>query len=538
MTRDVVIIGGGHNGLIAAALLAKAGLKPLVLEQSNRVGGCATTSDIAPGYRCPTLAHRAAIHPSVFRALGPSVGPLETSRPDALVCAPTRDNGRALTLWSDAARAVQEIARFSTRDAERYPRFLESVAKVGGVVAALMAAPPPEVDGTTAADIASLLGTLRRFRALGKTDAYRLLRWLPMPVADLVGEWFESEPLSATVAADGVFGACLGPRSSGSAATLLLLGAGEGGPIAPGWVPRGGMSAIGDSLAGAARALGAEIRLGAQVGRVAVEDGRARGVVLATGDEVSARLVVSNLDPRRTLLELVDPVHLPPDFRRAVRNIRMRGTLAKVNYAVSALPSFAGLQDRGHESQQAALSGCVRLCRSIDGIERAFDAAKYGGFSDEPWIELAIPSIADPGLAPEGHHVISAYVQFAPYELRRTTWDQERERLGDTATRTIASYAPGFETAIVARQVITPLDLERTYGLTGGHIFHGELALDQLLLARPLLGWARYRTPIDNLFLCGNGTHPGTGLDGRAGMLAAREIVKDLRRDRRFQRRQ
>jgi phytoene dehydrogenase-like protein len=234
------------------------------------------------------------------------------------------------------------------------------------------------------------------------------------------------------------------------------------------------------------------------------------------------------------MLDLVDPVHLPPDFRRAIRNVRMRGTLAKVNYAVSALPAFAGLQDRNLESQKAAISGCVRLCRSIDGLERAFDAAKYGRFSDEPWIELAIPSISDPRLAPEGHHVVSAYVQFAPYQLRGTTWDLEGERLGDAVTRTIEAYAPGFETTIIARQVITPLDLERTYGLTGGQIFHGELALDQLLLARPLLGWARYRTPIDNLFLCGNGTHPGTGLDGRAGMLAAREIVRNAGRDRRL----
>jgi len=530
VTRDVVIIGAGHNGLIAAALLAKAGLKPLEHERSDRVGGCATMSEIAPGYHCPTLAHRAAIHPSVLRALGPSAGPLKMSRPDALVCAPARDGGHALTLWADTARAVQEIARCSPRDGERYPRFLESVARIGGVISALIAAPPPEIDRTTAADIASLLRTVRRFRALGKTDAYRLLRWLPMPVADLMGEWFDSEPLSATIAADGVFGAYLGPRSSGSAATLLLRGAGEGRPIAPGSMPPGGMGALGDSLAGAARALGAEIRLGAHVGRVTVEDGRARGIVLASGDEVPARLVVSNLDPRRTMLDLVDPVHLLPDFRRAIRNVRMRGTLAKVNYAVSVLPSFGGLRDHDPQSQKAALSGCVRLCRSIDGIERAFDAAKYGGFSDEPWIELAIPSIADPRLAPDGHHVISAYVQFAPYELRRTTWDQERERLGDTATRTIASYAPGFERTIVARQIITPLDLERTYGLTGGQIFHGELALDQLLLARPLLGWARYRTPIENLFLCGNGTHPGTGLDGRAGLLAAREIVKDLGR--------
>jgi phytoene dehydrogenase-like protein len=286
------------------------------------------------------------------------------------------------------------------------------------------------------------------------------------------------------------------------------------------------MGALADALGSAARAAGAEIRLSADVRQIVVVDGAATGVVLATGERVDARHVVSSADPRRTLLGLVDPVLLPPEFVRRVQNIRMRGTLAKVNYAVSSLPGFTSLATVERSRQTAALSGCIRLASNMDAIERAFDAAKYGQYAEEPWIELTIPSIADPDLAPLGQHVVSAYVQFTPYNLRGTSWDAERDRLGDVATRTIASYAPGFDRSIVARQVITPLDLERTYGLTGGHIFHGELALDQLFIARPLLGWAGYRTPIRDLFLCGSGTHPGTGLDGRSGRLAAKEILR------------
>lgn len=522
--RDVVVIGGGHNGLVAAAFLAKAGLKPLVLERADRVGGCAITTEIAPGFRCPTLSHRAAIDPGVVRALALERHGLQILRPDAIVGAPAA-GGRWLTLWADTARARHEIAAFSARDADRYPAFLASLAATGDVLRRLLATRPPPLDDPSARDLVDLLKTGRRFRALGRTNAYRLLRWLPMAVADLAQEWFESEPIRAVVAAGGVLGSYLGPRSAGSAAILLLLSAREGHPIGTGWAARGGTGAISDAIASAARAAGAEIRTGAEVREILVDDGVAAGVVLASGERIDARTVVSNADPRRTLLGLVDPVHLTPEFVARVQRIRMRGTLAKINYALTALPRFEGLAASDEASQRAALSGAVRLGRNTDVLERAFDAAKYGGFADEPWIELTIPSIADPALAPAGRHVLSAYVQFAPFSLRGTTWDAERERFGDVATRAIAAFAPGFERTVVARQVITPLDLERTYGLTGGHIFHGELAIDQLFSARPLLGWARYGTPIRNLYLCGSGTHPGTGLDGRSGALAAKEIL-------------
>ena len=523
--RDVIIIGGGHNALVAAALLAKAGMTPLVLERTDRPGGCARTSELAPGFRCPTLSHVASIDPSILRALRLERHGLEIIRPPIAAYAPAAD-GRALALWTDGPRAAASIAAFSGTDAARYPEFLDSVARISRAVRTVMETLPPSIDNPSGADAIGMLKAAKAFRSLRRADAYRLLRWLTMPAADLVGEWFESEPLRATVAAGGILGSFLAPRSAGSAALLLLLGAGEGHPIANGWQVKGGPGALADALAKAAQEAGAEIRTGADVARISVQDAAACGVVLSSGEELSARLVVSGLDPKRTFLGLVDPMELGPDFLRRVRNIRAAGTLAKVNYAVSALPRFAG-EAAGNP---AALSGRIRLNPDLDSIERSFDAAKYGTIAEEPWMELTIPSIVDTALAPAGGHVISAYVQYAPYTLRGTTWDAERDRLGRIADRTIARYAAGFEASVLERQVLTPLDLERMVGLTGGHVFHGELALDQLFITRPLLGWSRYATPVRNLYLCGSGTHPGTGLNGRSGALAAKEIVRHFRR--------
>jgi phytoene dehydrogenase-like protein len=462
------------------------------------------------------------------RALGLEQHGLRMAAGDACGCVPST-NGRALTIWRDQSRTQQELAAASAADADRYPKFLASVGAVNAVLRQLTAAPAPPLDLPAAADLVALLRTGRRFRALSRKDAYSLLRWLPMPVADFAEEWFEQSPIRVAVAAGGVMGSHLGPRSAGSTAIFLLLSARGDAPLAAGWTARGGIGAVTEAIAAAARQAGAEIRTGASVKHVIVRDEAAHGVVLDSGEEVPARAVVSSADPRRTLLTLIDPVHLPPDFRLAARHIRMRGTLSKVNFAVSALPRFSSLAGLDVASQAAALSGWIRLARDVNAIERAFDAAKYGAIGDEPFIELAIPSLADPALAPAGRHVVSAYVQFTPAELRGTTWEVEGARLGDRVAHVIDAYAPGFAGQVLGRQVITPIDLERDYGLTGGQIFHGELAIDQLLLARPLLGWARYATPVRNLYLCGSGTHPGTGLDGRSGALAAREILKALR---------
>ncbi len=527
MSLDVLVVGAGHNGLIAATLLAKAGLRTLVVEASGRIGGAAVTGEIAPGFRCSTLAHRAHLDPGIIAALDLDHHGLRIVWPEAVVTAPTLD-GRALTLWRHAPAAVQALAPFSIRDAGRYPEFLASTRAVSAVLGSLMSSAAPDIDQLSAGDLLTLLRTTAAFRSLGKTDAYRLLRWTAMPAADFVTEWFESEPLRATVAAAGLLGGFAGPRSAGTTAALLWLGANADQPIAPGWTAIGGIGAVSSALASAARAAGVEIRSGARVQRDLVKDEAVTGIVLEGGEEIRADRVVSTADPRRTLLTLVDPVQLAPEFRRRIANIRMRGTLAKVNYAVSALPAFPGLRSLDATARGAALGGVVRLADGTDGIERAFDAVKYGRYADVPWIELAVPSLADPALAPEGAHVISAYVQFAPLGLRASTWDAERERFGDAATATIDDYAPGFARSVLTRQVITPLDLQDTYGLTGGHIFQGEIALDQLLVGRPTLGWARHQTPIRGLFLCGAGTHPGAGLDGRSGWLGARAVLRAI----------
>lgn len=527
--RDAIVIGAGVNGLVAATLLAKRGLKPLVLEAAEQVGGCAITSEIAPGFRCPTLSHWAALDPGLVRALDLERHGLQIIASPAIGCAAPA-GGPALVLWNDTARTVAGLEAASRADAARYPEFERSLSALGGVLRRVLSAPAPSMDRPAAGDLFELLKTGRQFRGLGRADAYRLLRWLPMPVADFATEWFETPPLQAAIAAGGVFGSFLGPRSAGSTAVFLLMAARHDHPMAAGWTARGGTGAIASALASAARAAGAEIRTSARVKKIAIRDEAAAAVVLETGEEIAARRILSSADPRRTFLGLVDPAHLPHDFREAVRQIRMRGTLAKINFAVSAMPAFSGLARLDAGQQAAALSGWIRLSPSINAIERAFDAAKYGGVADEPAVELSIPSITDPGLAPAGKHVVSAYVQFAPAALRNSSWAVEKERLGTNVARLIDRAAPGFEASIVDGDIISPADLEETYGLTGGQIFHGEIALDQLYLARPLLGWARYQTPIRNLYLCGSGTHPGTGLDGRAGRLAAQEVLRANRR--------
>jgi phytoene dehydrogenase-like protein len=519
--NDVLVIGGGHNGLAAAAFLARAGFKTLVLERDDRVGGAARTSEIAPGFRSSTLAHAASIDPAIARALALDRHGLQIIRPEVDVCA--IGGGQPLTLWHDTARAAAEVATRSADDASRYPKFIDTFSRISRVLRSVIAAVPPSIDDPSAGDLIELLKAGRAFRGLGKADGYRLLRWAPMAVADFAAEWFRDESLRAVLAGGGILGSFLGPWSAGSTAVLLLLGASEGHPFATGWFAKGGIGAVADALAAAARQAGAEIRTGVDVEQITVNGEAATGVRLASGETLEAKAVVSNLDPRRTLLGLIDPVYLDPEFVRRVQNIRAHGTLAKINYAVSAVPRFAGVT-------APALTGRVRIATDIDGIERAFDAAKYGRFSDEPWIELTIPSLIDPTLAPANQHVVSAYVQYAPYRLRGTSWDAERDRLADAATRQIERHAPGFTSSIVARETLTPLDLERRYGMTGGHIFHGELSLDQLFVSRPILGWSRYATPIRNLYLCGCGTHPGTGLSGRSGALAARVIAAAQRR--------
>jgi phytoene dehydrogenase-like protein len=523
--RDVVIVGGGHNGLITAFYLAKAGFKPLVLERSAQVGGAAVTDEFHPGFRCSTLAHTAGpLRPEIIRDLQLEKHGLKLITPEVCVTTLSPD-GRALSLYQDAARSAQEIAAFSQKDAAKYPEFQQSLAKMGKVIGDALATTPPDIDHPSSGDMWSMLKTGRAIRNLGKKDMFRLLRWGPMAVADLVAEYFETELLRAVVAARGVFGTFLGPWSAGSALVLLIRAAADPHPAGSSFFAARGMGAITQAMASAAKAAGAEIRTNAEVIEIRVQNGAATGVVLSTGEEIQAKAVISNADPKRTLLKLTDPTHLSPDFVQKLQHYRGNGTVAKVNLALSGLPDFTALKNGNGE----ALKGRIHIGHEIDYIERAFDECKYGNFSRAPYLEATIPSLTDPTLAPEGKHVMSIYMQYAPYKLKGD-WEEQRNALGQTVVQTLAQYAPNLPGMILTHQIITPLDLEEKYGLTGGQIFHGDLALDQFFTMRPLLDWARYKTPIENLYLCGSGTHPGAGLTGGSGANAAREILKELKR--------
>src|SRR5271165_1842015 len=525
-TRDVVIIGAGHNGLVTAFYLAKAGLKPLVLERRPQAGGCAITSEFHPGFRCSTLAHASGpIRPDVVRDMNLAAHGLKTYTPDVRVLSLGQD-GQHLALYSDTGRTQQEIAKYSTKEAANYAEFQKALASIAAVIDHLLRMTPPDIDAPASGNVFDLLKTGRKIRGLEEKDFYRLLRWMPMAAADLVAEWFDTELLRATIAAQGIFGTYLGPWSAGSGAALLLRAAADGNPAGGATYVMGGTGALTTAMAIAAQAAGAEIRASVEVAQAKVKDGVAVGIVLSDGSEIDTRAIISNADPKRTLLGFVDPQHLAPSFLQRLQHYRMNGTVAKVNLALNGLPTFNGLSG----DASALLGGRVQVSPEVDYLERAFDASKYGEFSQHPYLEATVPTLSDPSLAPAGKHVMSIYMQYAPYNLRNADWDSQRDALGDVVVNTLAEYAPDLPAKIEAREVITPKDLELTYGLTGGHIFHGELALDQLFTMRPLLDWAQYRTPIKGLYLCGSGTHPGNGLTGGSGANAAREIAKELRR--------
>lgn len=520
---DAVVIGGGVNGLTCAAELARSGVRTLLIEKRPAVGGCAALGEMAPGFTVPTLSHDTGpLRGDVVEDLQLYVHGL-TFRDSAVHVGALSPDGRGLTLYDDAHRTAQQLRSWSRNDANAWPGFQASLHKIGALIANLFVTTPPSVDQPSTRDVFALMQTLGAFRSMAKADQWRLLRWGPMAVADLVGEQLEDELLRATVAADGVFGAMLGPWSAGSGLQLLVTAANRALAWPGGRVVTGGPAAVVRALERACTRYGVEVRTGDGVRQIDINDDRAVGVTLDSGVHVEARSVVSAVDPKRTFLTMCDAGHLPPEFLWRIKHYRMRGTLAKVNLALSALPQFAG-------ATREMLSGRVRLAPDIDYLERAFDHAKYGRFSPHPWIEFTIPSLNDPSLAPPGAHVLSAYAQFAPYALRDGNWDASREALGKAVIGTLAQYAPDLKELIVAGETLTPLDLERGWGLTGGHIFHGELSLDQFFTMRPLLGYGNYSTPLRGLFLCGSGAHPGTGMTGGSGLNAAREIHRVLNR--------
>src|SRR3984885_4146246 len=421
-TRDVVIIGGGHNGLVTAFYLAKAGFKPLVLERRGQPGGAAITEEFHPGFKGSILAHTAGpIRPDILRDMQLDRHGLKLITPDVSTVSLSPD-GRALVLYNDVRKAAEEIGKLSKKDATRYVEFQESLAKIGKVIGEALTLAPPNIDEPSKGDLWGMLQTGRAIRKLGKKDMYRLLRWGPMAVADLVAEYFETELLRATIAARGIFGTFLGPWSAGSSLVLLLRAAGDSHPAGSANFAVGGMGAITQAMAAAAIQAGAEIRSGAEVIDVRVKDGAATSVVLSNGEEIIGKAIISNADPKRTLLKLVDPIHLTPDFVMKLQHYRMPGTVAKVNLALSGLPNFSALSGASGDM----LSGRIHIGPEIDYLERAFDESKYGNFSRHPYLEVAIPSIADPSLAPAGKHVMSIYMQYAPYKLKGGDWESQR----------------------------------------------------------------------------------------------------------------
>ena len=514
---DAIVIGAGSNGLVAAAALGKAGKHVLVVDSAEDIGGQRRLSDFAPGFRSPLSADTGWLPPTVARGLGlTSIG---MTAPKVVGSVVGEDTG--LTLSADPTRAATAIRARSTHDAERWPSFVELLGKLAGFLEAMYQLPAPDIDAALSfGELAPLVGLGRKFRALGRTDMLELLRVLPMSLQDLLDDWFENPLVKAAVAGGGIRDIRQGPRSGGTSFVLLhhLVG-GHGG--ARGWWGERPDAFVG--AAAAARSNRVDVRTGATVARILVRDDAATGVALANGDELTAPIVISTADPVRTLLGLVDPVWFDPEFLRALRNIKFRGCTAIVRFALDRLPDIRDLDD-----SPAALTGAVSLSPSLDALEHAYDAAKYGQLSDSPHIEITAPTLRWPSLAPPGKHVLVARAQYAPYELRDGgQWDDTRScELGETVTRAIARVMPGFTESIAHREILTPRDLESRYGATEGALTQGEMTLDQILFMRPVPGWGRYAMPIDGLYLAGSGTHPGPGVLGGAGWLAAKQILR------------
>jgi len=525
---DAVIIGGGHNGLVTAAYLARAGLQTLVLERRPVLGGACVTEEPWAGYKVSTLAYLCSLfQPRIVRELQlarfgyvlyPKDPAFFTAFPD----------GRHLFFWQDQHRTLAELGKFSARDAAMYPMYEAQLARLGAFIETLLLETPPNIVARRPTDLFGLARLGLRLLKLHDGDLRVLLKLLTQSVQQFLDERFASDEIKATLATDGVIGTHGGPAMPGTAYVLLHHCMGSATGIRGLWgFVRGGMGALAQALAGAAEAHGARLRTGAAVQQIRISDGRATGVILDNGDEIAARVVISNADPQRTFLHLMAPHHLEEDFRQAIANLRMQGSVLKINLALAALPEFTAYPSRGLAPPHRAT---MHVCPSMAYIERAWADAANGYPSQEPLLEITIPTAYDDSLAPPGQHIMSIFVQYAPYTLRQGTWDDLKEGFADRCIDTLAAYAPNIRSAIVQRQVLSPLDMEREYSLTGGNIFHGELSLDQLFFLRPLAGWARYRTPIRQLYLCGSGTHPGGGVMGAPGYNAAREVLKDWKR--------
>ncbi len=517
---EAIVVGGGHNGLVAAAYLARAGRTTLVLERRPMLGGAAVTEEIFPGFKFSVFSYVVSLlRPEIIRELelprhGLQILPLEST-------VTPMDNGDYLASWADTDESRRELERHSPRDAEAAVLFGRLMHHMAMAVRPILGMIPPDPSSLAPSDLRSMLRLGRHVRSLGPERFHALYKLMTMSSADYLDEWYEFDTLKATKSASGIIGTFLGPRSPGTAYVLLHHYMGEIDGAFRAWgFQKGGTGAISESIASAARAFGADIRTNAAVERVIVKNGQVTGVALASGEEISAPVVISGLDPRRTFLDLVERKELPSGVIEGVERYKFRGSSGKVNLALSGLPNFTCMPGVGPH-----LRGAMSISPSVNYLERAYDDAKYGDFSRNPYMDIVIPSMIDPGMAPPGQHVMSIFVQYAPYNISGGWTDAKRDAFGDTVVKTLARYAPNIESLIIGRQVLTPADIERITGLSEGNIFGGELALHQLFFLRPVAEWANYRTPVRGYWQSGAGTHPGCGIMRASGRLAAHEIL-------------
>jgi phytoene dehydrogenase-like protein len=528
---DAVIIGGGHNGLVSAAYLARAGLKTLVLERRHVLGGAAVTEEIFPGFRFSVFSYVVSLlRPEIIRELqlpkhGLDILPLDgTFTPLRPGEGPAKGGGDYLWRVNDHGRTIRELRRWSASDAEAYEEYGQLMVDMARFIKPILSVVPPDLTSLDPRPLRPLAGLARTFQKLPERQQAVFVQLMTMSAADFLDQWFETDPLKATMAASGIIGTFQGVHSPGTAYVLLHHYMGEIDGAFRAWgIPKGGTGSVSNAIANAARSLGAEILTSAPVARINVRRGNARGVVLEGGDEIEARVVLSSVDSRRTFIDLLEPGVLDDEFVAEVQRFKFRGSSGKVNLAVDGLPNFTSLPGVGEH-----LRGAVSFSPSLDEMEHAYDDAKYGYFSRKPYIDMIIPTLVDPSMAPPGKHVISCFVQYAPYNLAPEwgSWDDNREAFGDAVIDRIAEFAPNIRDVILHRQVLTPLDIERTTGLSEGNIFQGELSLEQLFFNRPVPGYARFKTPVKGLWLCGSATHPGGGIMGANGRIAALEVLR------------